>query len=57
MKLRRGAESTMDIMDAARQAEEGAADFACRDIMHWRYEGRKKAFKGEGGFANQEMPA
>ncbi|MDR1537104.1 MAG: hypothetical protein LBU32_03755 [Clostridiales bacterium] len=47
----------MDIMDTARQAEEGAArkagegaarkagegvaDFACRDIMHWRYERRK----------------
>ncbi|MDR1538446.1 MAG: hypothetical protein LBU32_10715 [Clostridiales bacterium] len=47
----------MDIMDAARQAEEGAArkaeedaarkaeedaaDFACRDIMHWHYEHRK----------------
>jgi hypothetical protein len=49
MKLRRGAENTMDIMDAARQAEEGAArkteedaaDFACRDIIHWRYEHRK----------------
>ncbi|MDR1539650.1 MAG: hypothetical protein LBU32_16955 [Clostridiales bacterium] len=41
MKLRRGAENTMDIMDPARQAEEGAADFACRDVMHWRYERRK----------------
>jgi hypothetical protein len=45
MKLRLGTENTMGIMDAARQAEEGAArkagedaaDFACRDIMHWRY--------------------
>jgi hypothetical protein len=51
----------MDIMDAARQAEEGAArkaeegaaDFACRDVMHWRYERRKlkaarKLLKGKG---------
>jgi hypothetical protein len=39
----------MDIMDTARQAEEGAArkaeedaaDFACHDIIHWHYEHRK----------------
>jgi hypothetical protein len=61
MKLRRGAENTMDIMDAAKRAEEGAArqagegaaDFARRDIMHWRYERRKlkaarKLLKGKG---------
>jgi hypothetical protein len=35
------------------QAKEGAADFACRDIMHWRYERRKlkaarKLLKGKG---------
>jgi hypothetical protein len=43
----------MDIMDAAKQAEKGAPDFACSDIMHWRYERRKlkaarKLLKGEG---------
>ncbi|MDR1539635.1 MAG: hypothetical protein LBU32_16880 [Clostridiales bacterium] len=31
----------MDIMDTAKQAEEGAADFACHDILHWHYEHRK----------------
>jgi hypothetical protein len=36
----------MDIMDTAKegavkQAEEGAAGFACRDIIHWHYERRK----------------
>jgi hypothetical protein len=51
----------MDIMDAAKQAEEGAArkaeedavNFACRDIIHWHYERRKlkaarKLLKGKG---------
>ncbi|MDR1541946.1 MAG: hypothetical protein LBU32_28985 [Clostridiales bacterium] len=31
----------MDIMDTAKQAEEDAVNFACRDIIHWRYERRK----------------